>query len=173
MASIRRRGKGYQVQVRRVGSKPASRTFTLKADAERWARQAEIDTENGYEGNHMPLSVRLHSLLERYAKHHAPHLKSRKQTLSLIRLMIDRLGHLPVKHIDNPVLAQYRDARLGVVSSQTVRKELDIVRRVIRLSPAPALRGFGRLSKAQKCPPLCLLRGGSRLLVLRGGCFRT
>ncbi|MDC3124152.1 hypothetical protein OBB00_05500, partial [Gammaproteobacteria bacterium] len=134
MASIRRRGKGYQVQVRRIGSKPVSRTFTLKADAERWARQAEIDSENNCEGNHILDSVTLRTLLERYAQHQAPHLKSRKQTLSLVNLMIDRLGHLPVKHIDNPTLAQYRDARLSVVSSQTVRKEIDIVRRVIRLA---------------------------------------
>ena len=106
MASIRRRGKGYQVQVRRTGSKPVSRTFTLKADAERWARHAEIESENGYEGNHLPDSVTLRTLLERYAQHHAPHLKSRKQTLSLVNLMIDRLGHLPVQNINNPVLAQ-------------------------------------------------------------------
>ena len=134
MASIRRRGKGYQVQVRRVGSKPVSRTFTLKADAARWARQTEIDAENGYEGNHLPDSVTLRTLLERYAQHHAPHLKSQKQTESLIKLMIDRLGNVPVKSIDNPLLAQYRDNRLSVVSSQTVRKEIDIVRRVIRLA---------------------------------------
>ena len=134
MASIRRRGRGYQVQVRRIGSSPASRTFTLKAHAERWARQTEIDAENGCVGNHVPESVTLRTLLERYAQHHAPHLKSQKQTLSLVNLMIGRLGHLLVQNIDNPVLAQYRDSRLRVVSSQTVRKEIDIVRRVIRLA---------------------------------------
>lgn len=134
MASIRRRGNGYQVQVRRVGSKPLTRTFTIKADAERWARRAEIQVENGDSGSLMPGSTTLRSLLERYATHHACHLKSRKQTLSLVNLMIERLGHLPVSSINNPCLAEYRDARLSIVSSQTVRKEIDIVRRVIKLA---------------------------------------
>jgi len=37
MASIRKRGDRWQAQVRRKGSKPLSKTFKLKADAERWA----------------------------------------------------------------------------------------------------------------------------------------
>jgi hypothetical protein len=47
MASIRRRGAKWQVQVRRQGLRPLTRTFRHKADAEMWSRQreAEIDRD--------------------------------------------------------------------------------------------------------------------------------
>ena len=42
MASIRKlRGK-YQVQVRRLGMRPISRSFLQSKDAELWARQMEL-----------------------------------------------------------------------------------------------------------------------------------
>ncbi|MEE8334675.1 MAG: site-specific integrase, partial [Alphaproteobacteria bacterium] len=42
MANIRRRGDRWQVQVRRKGAPPTSRTFFKKQDAELWARQTEV-----------------------------------------------------------------------------------------------------------------------------------
>ena len=45
MATIRKHGNKWQVQVRRAGSPPVSRSFTLKADAEVWARQTEVQAD--------------------------------------------------------------------------------------------------------------------------------
>ena len=45
MASIRKHGKRWQVQVRRQGLRPLTRTFHLKADAELWARQREAEVD--------------------------------------------------------------------------------------------------------------------------------
>ena len=47
MASIRRRGATWQVQVRRQGLRPLVRSFRLKADAELWARQREAEIDRG------------------------------------------------------------------------------------------------------------------------------
>jgi DnaJ-domain-containing protein 1 len=47
MATIRRRGTTWQVQVRRQGHATLSRTFRLKADAEQWARQKEAEIDRG------------------------------------------------------------------------------------------------------------------------------
>jgi hypothetical protein len=47
MATIRRRGTTWQVQVRRHGHATLSRTFRLKADADRWARQKEAEIDRG------------------------------------------------------------------------------------------------------------------------------
>ena len=41
MASIRRRGERWQAQIRRSGCPTVSRSFRLKADAERWAAQVD------------------------------------------------------------------------------------------------------------------------------------
>ena len=45
MASIRKRGDKYQVQIRRQGNPAVSKTFHRKADAQQWARQAEADAD--------------------------------------------------------------------------------------------------------------------------------
>lgn len=45
MATIRKRGDKWQVQVRRKGVPPLSRSFFLKADAQAWARQIELEAD--------------------------------------------------------------------------------------------------------------------------------
>lgn len=47
MASIRKRGKGWQARVMRKGHAPETKTFSSKADAERWARSLESDMDKG------------------------------------------------------------------------------------------------------------------------------
>ena len=47
MATISKRGDRWQARVRRKGGPPTSRTFRLKADAEKWAAQVEVDGERG------------------------------------------------------------------------------------------------------------------------------
>jgi hypothetical protein len=41
MATFRKRGNGWQVQVRRLGRAPLSRTFGSKREAAQWAIQVE------------------------------------------------------------------------------------------------------------------------------------
>jgi len=45
MATFRKRGQKWQAQVRLKGHAPLSRSFTLKTDAEAWARQTEAALE--------------------------------------------------------------------------------------------------------------------------------
>ena len=45
MATVRKRGDRWQVQVRRQGFSPTSRTFQLRADALTWARQMEAQAD--------------------------------------------------------------------------------------------------------------------------------
>jgi len=47
MATLRKRNGKWQVQVRRMGHKPATKSFRLRADAEAWARQVESEVERG------------------------------------------------------------------------------------------------------------------------------
>ncbi len=42
MASIRKRNDKWQVQVRRDGQRPVSKTFISYRDAQLWARQQEL-----------------------------------------------------------------------------------------------------------------------------------
>jgi hypothetical protein len=45
MATIRRGGTKWQVQIRRVGFPSISRTFRIRKDAEAWARQTEVQAD--------------------------------------------------------------------------------------------------------------------------------
>src|SRR5262245_23749132 len=45
MATIRKRGNKWQVQIRRLGTPPISRTFLRRANAEEWAREIELQAD--------------------------------------------------------------------------------------------------------------------------------
>jgi hypothetical protein len=45
MSSLRYRNNKWQVQVRRYGHTPQAKSFLSKADAQRWARQIEIELD--------------------------------------------------------------------------------------------------------------------------------
>ena len=68
MASIRNRNGRWNVQVRRSGSKSVNRTFSLKSDAQLWAREQERAIElDGYtKPNKELLNDTLSDLLRRY-----------------------------------------------------------------------------------------------------------
>ena len=69
MATIRRRGTTWQVQVRRQEHATLSRTFRLKADAEQWARQKEAEIDRG----ELASSRHTHAALQRDADLAAGH----------------------------------------------------------------------------------------------------
>jgi hypothetical protein len=47
VATFRKRGSRWQVQIRLQGHAPITKTFTQRADAEAWARQREVAIERG------------------------------------------------------------------------------------------------------------------------------
>ena len=45
MATLRKRGERWQVQVRRKGSPSLTRSFLLRSDAQAWAREQELEAD--------------------------------------------------------------------------------------------------------------------------------
>ena len=70
MATVRKRGDQWQVQVRRRGFKAASRTFGLQRDAERWGtlkeREFDLLESQGMAGA-IKCDLTLRQLLDRYS----------------------------------------------------------------------------------------------------------
>jgi len=68
MATLRKRGTKWQVQVRRKGQPSLTQSFHLKQDAEAWARQVELQADR----NELPQdrqileTITLGELVERY-----------------------------------------------------------------------------------------------------------
>lgn len=64
MASIKRRGERWFAQVSRAGQRP-SKSFSTKAQAEKWARRTEIELEDGAFGDRAPASSKTMGELSR------------------------------------------------------------------------------------------------------------
>ena len=133
MASIRKRNGRYQAQIRLPGKPAISKTFNYKQDAQRWARDTERRLEQGE--LYVPTeAIRFQELIDRYTLSHLPLLKSTKQEKSLARRVSARLSNTFINEITNQRLAYYRDARIKEVSAQTVKHEINFVRRILKLA---------------------------------------
>lgn len=137
MATFRKRGERWQVQVRRQGATPLTKTFTLKADAEQWARQIEARLDQG----DIPMSRRtlggstLATLLTRYKAEVTPTKRGQLQErYRLDQLLKDPLATTPLEKLSPQHIANYRDRRLRSVQGVTVRRELALLRHVVEVA---------------------------------------
>ncbi len=130
MATIRKRGSSWQAQVRREGSPPASKSFSLKADAIRWAR----DYERAIERSELPANagdlkrLTVGDLLSRYERTITVAKKGAEKERYKIRVLLHHpLAKISLRSLTPGDLAAYRDSRLSIVQTATVRREIAIL----------------------------------------------
>lgn len=128
MASICKRKEGWQVQIRKKGYKPVSKSFQKKSEADAWARQIESEMDRSiFVDRTQAEQTTLGELLDRYLAQITPHKKGFKQETSRIGVIRD--GHLSSRALSTLTsadFASYRDSRLKSVSGTTVNKELNL-----------------------------------------------
>lgn len=131
MATFRKRGRNWQVQIRREDHPPLSKTFKLKSDAERWVRTIESAIDRG---ELIPKSatstsiVTLSDLMIRYRDTVTSKKRGAEvETIKINKFLRHPLCDTKLKHISPPLIAEYRDERLKSVSSETVRRDLTIL----------------------------------------------
>ncbi len=127
MASIRRRKGKWQVQIRRQGATPISRTFHVLDDAKAWARHMEVHADRGDLPAHPGKlrSITLGQLVERYRDTVSP----KKRTHEAERLVLNAfLRHpicrRPISEITTAHFAAYRDERLSKNKPSSVKRSL-------------------------------------------------
>jgi integrase len=137
MASIRRRGGKYQVQVRRRGSPSVCKTFHVLKDAQAWARQMEVQADRGDlpSNLHVLQQVTLGDLITRYRDT----ITIRKRGHRDERIVLNTLLHQPIcrkrlSEITAVHFAQYRDQRLLQVKPATVKRQLGIIRNLYEVA---------------------------------------
>jgi integrase len=130
MATIRKKGKGWQVQIRRKGFPPLSKSFSQRDWARRWAQETERNLEMGS----VPSSVHdlrrftLGPLLARYRDEVTPTKKgSSSETYRLNRMIGAPIASVSLDNLTVERLAGYRDKRLKEVRPASVRRELAIL----------------------------------------------
>ena len=126
MPTVRKRGDlQWQAIVKRQGIGFASKTFTTKKDAEKWAKITEAEMLRGaYISRRDAEKITLAECIERYKKDVLPGLRGAGHEYILNRLD-EAFGKLALAHITPAKVAAHRDARLrqGRTPS-TVKKEL-------------------------------------------------
>ena len=132
MATIRKRGKKWQVQVRRQNCTPVSRTFATSADARFWAiqREARLALQHAPETSVKTLGrMLLSELIECYIREVCPTKRSAGVETAILKGFLKKWGcDLPLNRLSPALFAAYRDRRLKTVKPVTVRRELALVR---------------------------------------------
>ena len=136
MATITKRANGkWQAKCRKKGYKTVSKTFSRKYDAETWAKQIELEMERGiFESTAKAEHIQLTNLLDQFWDEVASNYKSSINVKYTIEYMKKVLGHIHLIDLSVDVVRDYKQYRLNKISSETTRKELSLLRRVIDYS---------------------------------------
>ena len=129
MASLRKRNNRWEVRVRRHGQPTQTKTFTLKSDAQQWAREAEIALEKGKLLQKPKVSpITLEGATKRYLEEVAIHHKGVASEHYRLWAMTNRLGkNKPITAITSKDIASYKVERQKEVTSASVRRELNLL----------------------------------------------
>ncbi len=126
MAAIRIHGKKWQARISRKGHKSIIKSFITKQDAERWARQVEVELDKGiYLNQNLAERTTFKELIERYMREVTPTMRGAKPDLIRLTAIARRpIAKLNVLSVTPQAISKYRDERLKEVSNGTVIREL-------------------------------------------------
>lgn len=147
MATITQRGPyQWQAKVRVKGQPTVSKTFTVKADAERWARQMQAELERGtYLPRRTAEMTTIEDLAKTFENDYAPlHYRGGAWKYKLSRVR-ERLGKFTLASLTPREVTRFRDERLAEpdsryrndpenaprVSPSTVKGEIDLLSKMI------------------------------------------
>lgn len=137
MASIRRHRDKWQVQIRLFGTRPISKTFHRKDDAQRWALETEATVQRG-EYKHGLDQLRrttFKELLERYRDSVTIHKRGRQNETYMIEALLRRdFVNDPLVSLTAKTFSAFRDERLKTVKGATVNRELTLLSHVYTIA---------------------------------------
>ncbi len=137
VASIRKRGTKWQAQVRVKGHLPLAKSFSRRDLAVAWARQKETEIERGDTpaSVHLLNSITLSEILDRYALEVTSKKRGRhSEAYSIKTIRSHRIARLTLAALTSEEVATFRDHRLGMVSSGSVRRQLDVLRHCLSVA---------------------------------------
>lgn len=144
MATFRKRNGKWQVQVRRKGFSPITKSFASKADAQEWARHIEGQADRQELGpdRRELKAITLSDLVTRYLKEVVPQKKSREiESILLTRFLRHPICRKALSDLSTSDFAAYRDQRLREVPSGR-SKPITAKSLKRELSPLKAARDF-------------------------------
>ncbi|KXW58408.1 site-specific integrase [Ferrovum myxofaciens] len=160
MATFLERDSGWiQAKVRRKGYPSQSKSFKTKTAAEVWARNVESAMDKGsFVSTSLAENTTLSEIIVRFLTEFAPyHYRQREDKRESWRFECQHLdiflGKYSIAALMPQLIAKYRDERLKKVSGATVRKELNMLSKVLTVAtqefgiPLPAGNPLPRIRK--------------------------
>ena len=133
MATIRKRGSRYNVQIRKEGYPSITKTFTSISVAKKWTKGVEADMERRIHVE-VPDQTTVGELLKRYQRQILPSHKGQQVAAYRLGTLKKHLGALRLIHLTPKEVASYRDIRLQEVSPSSLKRELTILSRVLTIA---------------------------------------
>ncbi len=141
MATFEQRESGWwQAKIRRKGHPGQSKTFETRKDAEAWARAIESEMDRGaFISRSTAERTTFKDIAKRFKEEFAPfHYRPRKDEKEAwrtqVKHLIDELGDYSIAAITPQVVAQYRDDRAKVVQGSTVKKEINMLSKILTVA---------------------------------------
>lgn len=151
MACIQKRSGKYRARITRQGHPIYSRTFTRKADAERWARETEIAIENGAvipkSRDLHPLAVykepSLHEIAEHYIDHHSPQKRNTRSEIGILKALQRRWPDRSASSIQKSDILLLRDELKSLGrSGDTINHYLNAVSVIYKTAASELFEGL-------------------------------
>jgi integrase len=141
MATIRERAGRWQAIIKRKGYPQQSRTFDLRKDAEKWARQQERQMDAGQWVDRTEAEqTTLAELLDRYAREISSTKRGKESELYRIeQFKRSTLAKYSPAAVTGQLISTWREERLREVSGGTVLREMQLLSHVF----AVAMREWG------------------------------
>lgn len=133
MATFRNRSGKWQARVQIQGHTPLSKTFINKVDAERWAKQVEVEIQKGsYTNLLLAERTTFAEIIERYISEVLPTMRGGKSDFIRLKALARRpIAKLNMVSLTPQKIAQHRDERLKEIAPATVIRELSYFSSII------------------------------------------
>ena len=133
MATLRKRNNGHwQARVRKA-NQSITKTFINKLDAERWAKQIEVEIQKGsYTNLLLAERTTFAEIIERYIAEVLPTMRGGKADYIRLKALARRpIAKLNMVSLTPQKIAQHRDERLKEIAPATVIRELSYFSSII------------------------------------------
>ncbi|MGJ7497447.1 tyrosine-type recombinase/integrase [Variovorax sp. RT4R15] len=132
MAYIRKFRNGWRAEVQKHGAR-TSKVFETKREAQKWARDAELDLDAAKGSGGMTFGRAITKYLSTAAKEKAPGAAEwEERRLDEMALYFGE--HTPLVAFTSVKLGEWRDARLKEVSGSTVIRQFSVLRCLFRVA---------------------------------------
>lgn len=161
MATLRKRGDRWHVQIRRRGRQSVTRSFLLKSDAEAWARQQELQVDRqALPTAHKSLrGLTVADVVSRYRDEVVPRKRGADREALLINAFLRHpLARLSLTDLTTGAVSAYCSERLKRVKPSTINRELDILRHAFTVAQKcwdlPIIENaFASVTRPKQSPP--------------------